>query len=78
MTLDKLTDKVTVTGAASNYKVAIEFRGKIYTCRSNNSLAMDRIHEQSNLRDSQRGTDGLTLRQALEAFYNECKEKNNL
>lgn len=78
MTLGRLTDIVTVSGAASNYKVTIEYRGKIYTCRSNNSLAMDRIHEQSYLRDSQRGTWGYTLRQALQAFYDECKSANNI
>lgn len=78
MTLDKLADKVTVSGAASNYRVVIEFRGKNYTCRSNNTLAMDRLHEQSTLRDSQRGTWGYTLRQALQAFYDECKSANNL
>lgn len=78
MTLEQLADKVTVSGAASNYKVTIEYRGKIYSCRSNNTLAMDRIYEQSSLRDNQRGTAGLTLRQALEEFYNECKEKNNI
>lgn len=78
MTLEQLADRVTVSGAASNYNVTIEFRGKFYSCRSNNTLAMDRIHEQSALRDSQRGTAGLTLRQALEQFYNECKEHNNI
>lgn len=78
MTLKQLTDKVTVIGAASNYRVEIEFRGKTYICRSNNSFAKDRLYEQSWLRDSQRGTGGYTLRQALQAFYDECKTANNL
>lgn len=78
MTKELLSEKVTVIGAASNYKVTIEYRGNFYTCRSNNSLAMDRIHEQSYIRDSQRGTCGYTFRQALQAFYDECKSANNL
>ena len=78
MTLEQLADKVTVSGATSNYRVVIEYRGQIYSCRSNNTLAMDRLHEQSTLRDSQRGTWGYTLRQALQAFYDECKSCNNL
>lgn len=78
MTTKQLADRVTVSGVASNYRVVIEYRDKIYSCRSNNTLAMDRLHQQSTLRDSQRGTWGYTLRQALQAFYDECKSYNNL
>jgi hypothetical protein len=56
-----------------SYKVTIEFRGKKYTCISNDSLAYDR-----HLDDDAKGKGIYTQKDALKSFWNECKRKNNL
>lgn len=53
----------------SSYKITIEYRGKDYNCISNNSLAYDSWLI---------GGGEYTEKQALMAFWNECKRKNNL
>ena len=53
-----------------NYKIAIEYRNKPYTCVSNNSLAYDAWKYDDRTH--------YTEKQALKAFYDECKRKNGL
>ena len=74
MVLKKLIDKVDVKWCGyGQYEVTIQFRGKTYKCKSNNSMAWDD-------RDWEPG-DGFhhyTKRQALQAFYDECCYKNHI
>lgn len=53
----------------SSYKITIEYRGKYYSCISNNSLAYDSLNSDNG---------EYTEKQALCSFWNECKRKNNL
>jgi hypothetical protein len=78
MTLKELRQKVRVTRAKGycSYEVTITYRGKEYTCHSNNSLAWDRL-EDGNLHDNEVG-GFYTNKSAWQAFYDECKRKNNL
>jgi len=78
MTLKELKQKVTVRRdkGFSLYKVTIIYHGKEYTCTSNNSLAWDRL-DDDNYRDNE--VSGFyTNKGAYQAFYDECKRKNNL
>lgn len=56
------------------YLVAIKFRGYTYKCNSNNSIAWDSLDDQCD----NAHLHPMTRKQALLAFYNECKAKNNL
>lgn len=73
MTTAKLLNRIDVrkTIGYGSYKVTIEFRGKKYTCISNDSQAYDR-----HLDEESKG--GCTQKDALKSFWNECKRKNNL
>lgn len=73
MTTQELLSKIDVrkTIGYGSYKVTIEYRGKKYTCISNDSVAYDRHLDD----DAKRG---YTMKDALKAFYNECKRRNNL
>lgn len=73
MTQKELEDKVRVIYAYgyNRYQVEIEYRGEKYTCYSHNSLAWDSLHELYT-------PNPLTVKQALQQFYNECKRENNL
>lgn len=53
------------------YRVTIYFRKKFYSCVSNNSLAYDDMGEHEN-------NSYYTSKQAYQAFWDECKRKNNL
>jgi hypothetical protein len=79
MTLQELRQKVRVErdrGFFYLYKVTITYRGREYTCKSNNSLAWDRL-DDDNYRDNE--VNGFyTNKGAYKAFYEECKRKNNL
>lgn len=78
MTLKELKERVRVqrNGGHGQYKVTIQFKGKEYTCGSNNSLAWDRL-DDDNYRDNQ--INGFyTNKGAYKAFYEECKRANNL
>ena len=57
-----------------SYKITITYRGKKYSCVSNNSLAWDDLGAEWNENRSYYKTD----KQCLRAFYNECKIKNGL
>lgn len=78
MTLDELREKVDVVRGFGYccYVVTIIYRGKKYTCQSNNSLAWDRL-DDDNYRDNE-VSGSYTDKGAYQAFYDECKRKNNL
>jgi len=74
---DRITQLCHRSGFGGRYYVEIYFRGKFYSCHSNNSLAWDRINSDDTT--PARRLDGFyTLKSALKAFYEECKQKNNL
>ena len=78
MTLNELRERVRVTRGSGYccYNVTITWRGKQYTCHSNNSPAWDRL-DDINYGDNE--VIGLyTNKGAYEAFYEECKRKNHL
>lgn len=60
-----------------SYKVTIEYRNKKYTCLSHNSLAYDRINSNDWVGDKEVHCT-YTKKQALQALYDECKQKNNI
>ena len=65
------------SGVGGCYFVQIYYRGRFYSCHSNNSLAWDRIHsDDTTPARAERGF--YTLKGALKSFYDECKQKNNL
>lgn len=77
MTLQKLKARVRVERSGyGHYKVTIVYRGLKYTCHSNNSLAWDRL-DDAGLTNRQVG-GFYTNKGAYQAFYDECKRKNNL
>ena len=63
--------------AYGHYKVTIEYRGKLYSCTTNNSMAYDRWTDAGYINDRKK-RHGYTLKQALFAMYNECKKVNGL
>ena len=73
----KIKVSVSVCGYGT-YKVRVMYRGKEYTCFSHNSGAYDRVRNLGELSPLEKDESGYTLRQALLAFYDECKELNNL
>ena len=78
MTLNELKHRVAVRHASGycQYDVEITYRGKQYKCKSNNSLAWDRL-DDDNYADNH-SVCGYTNKEAWKAFYNECKRKNGL
>lgn len=79
MTLKELENKVTVRSKGhGQYGIDIEYRGKIYHCNSNNSLAYDSLPKYCNNGCWDDSNLPMTQRQALKNFYDECKRKNNL
>jgi hypothetical protein len=60
------------TTSYGHYKVTIQYRGKEYSCISTDSQAFDRYLDG----DATRGH--YTQKDALKAFWNECKRRNNL
>lgn len=78
-TLEKLRSCTAVDRfAPSDYRVRVNYRGKEYSCRSNNSIAWDRMSEAGDLYECERGAGWLTLRQAYLQFYEECCRKNHI
>ena len=77
MTLEQLTDKITVGVCLDgHFRVSIEYRGKCYSTTSTNTLALDRIHDQ-DISDTKVACS-YTLKGAFQALWNECKRNNNL
>ena len=80
MTLNELREHVvSITWKGwGHYRVTITWRGKEYSTTSNNSLAWDRIKSQDYYLDTDKGSEGCTLKQAYYAFYEEVKRNNHL
>lgn len=71
MTTEQLLERVSVRLAGTGtYEVRITYRGRDYSCRTNNSLAWDAIRWGDR--------SYYTRRQALQALYDECRRKNNI
>lgn len=78
-TLKDLKDCLSIDRMAPcNYKVKVNYRNKAYVCRSNNSLAWDRLSENDDIMDYKKGAGGLTLKQAYQQFYDECLRSNGI
>jgi len=77
MTTQQLLERIDArkTTSYGHYRVTIQYRGKKYTCISNDSLAYDR-HLDTECWYS-RGKL-YTQKEALQTLWNECKRKNNL
>ena len=75
MTLKELQRKVYSIGVccSGQFEVVIEYRNKLYRCKSNNTLAYDSVRFDPDPADCY-----YTPRQAMQALYDECKKKNNL
>jgi hypothetical protein len=74
MTLQQLRDKVNIgTCLQGHFAVTITYRGKKYTCISTDTLAYDTIRGYGD-----GGNDYYTEKQAYQALYDHCKNKNNL
>lgn len=75
MTLNELYDKMSIgTCLSGQFTVTIIYRGKEYSCKSNNTQAHDSI-------GCWRGDDEycpMTEKQALQQLWNECKRKNEI
>lgn len=79
MTLKELWDKVIVQSRGSGqYEVKIIYRRKWYRCTSNNSLAYDSLPKLCGSGCWDDSNLPMTTKQALQAFYDECKRKNCL
>jgi len=77
MTIQEFIDRITIQWKGyGTYKITIEYRGKLYSCTSHNSLAYDRI-KNIDVEDRVK-VYGYTYKQACLSFYNECKSANNL
>jgi hypothetical protein len=78
MTLQELKQRLRVErdGGHGQYKVTIFYRNKYYTCHSNNSLAWDRLDDDNYPDNVVNGS--YTNKGAYQAFYDECKRKNQL
>jgi len=71
MTLSQLEDRVTIgTVLQGHFKVTIEYRSKMYSCTSTNTMMSDVIRYGDK--------NGYTRKQAFQALYDYCKQKNNL
>ena len=78
MTKQELLNKVSISRKGyGTYDVTTEFRGKNYSCTSNDTMAYDRIKSNDSMSEY-RSEFGYTYKQALEAFYDDCKRINNL
>ena len=72
MTLQQLQERVTIgTCLQGHFKVTIEYRGKLYSCTSTDTMMYDRIRHDDV-------ATGYTEKQAYQSLYDFCKYKNNL
>ncbi len=71
MTLSQLEDKVAISPVLQgHFNVTIEYRGKVYSCTSTDTMMSDVIRYGDK--------NGYTRKQAFQALYDYCKRKNNL
>lgn len=72
MTMQQLKERVNFQWSGyGTYIVEITYRGKKYRCISHNSIARDDYQSDNK-------THYKTDKQCLQAYYDECKRKNNL
>jgi hypothetical protein len=75
MTTSQLKDRINTQFAGhGHFKVTIDFRGKEYSCTTTDTMAIDRIGDDTI--DKKRFY--VSEKQALTALWNECKRKNDL
>ena len=79
MTTQELRDRITIqrTGYGT-YKTTIEYRDKFYSCTTHNSLAFDRIRGYAYDVPDKAVKDFYTYKGALQALWDECKQRNGL
>ena len=79
MTTQELRDRITIqrTGYGT-YKVTIVYRGETFSCTSHNSLAYDRITGYAYDVPDKAVKDFYTYKGALQALWDECKQRNEL
>lgn len=76
MTTKELQSRVRVASVGcGSFCVTITYKGQKYGCRSNNSLAYDRLTADVSPLTV---LYSYTLKQALRAFYDECRRKKRL
>ena len=79
MTTQELKDRITIKKKGyGTYQVTIEYRGKIYSCTSHDSLAYDRIQGYAYDVPDRAVKDFYTYKGALQALYDQCKRANYL
>lgn len=80
MTLAEYRNKVRVIRSSgyNSYLVTIKYRSREYICKSNNSLAWDRLMDAQYVPHNVKECCGMTEKDAFESFYYECKLKNSL
>lgn len=79
MTTKELYSKVSTAWVGYGlHKVTVNYRGKEYTCKTHNTLATDRLSEEDGTfaYARKRSGCGLTLREALQMLYDECRRVN--
>lgn len=79
MKLDELWYKYQgkrITGSGE-YKITFTYKGKEISCRTNNTLAIDRLSVQDILLP-RKIEFTYTEKQALQSLYDECKRKNKI
>ncbi len=78
MTTRELVYRIDLGGCVRGcFRVTINYRGKEYSTRSNDTLAYDMIRSWERDEKPERGYYS-TPRQAYIALWNECKQANNL
>lgn len=77
MTIAEIKERTNVKWIGTcQYEVTIIYRGKTYKCKSNNSLAWDRLDDNNYPDNCMVGA--YTNKGAWLAFYDECKRANRL
>lgn len=78
MSVNELEANLSITRiSACDFKVTITYHGQKYSTISKNTDAYFRLYYTPVLNSEER-YNGYTYIQALQAFYDECKTKNNL
>lgn len=74
MTQKELSHRLTIgVCCGGQFEVTIEYRNKTYRCKSNNTMAYDCIQSDNN-----ELAYYSSVRQAMQALYDECKEANGI
>lgn len=79
MTTQELRERISIEWRGyGSYRITIDFRGKMYSCTSHNSLAYDRINGHAHEVSDREEQGYYTYKGALQALYDECKRANGL